>query len=46
MDEMQKRLLVGDVRFLATTQKALDILTNWGECMLCKDTFYKDGKKQ
>ena len=46
MDEMQKKLLVGDVKFLATSQRALDILANWGECMLCKDTFCKDEKKQ
>jgi len=39
MDEMQRRLLAGDAKFLATTQKSLDILSNWGECMLCKEVF-------
>jgi len=39
INEMQERLLSGDVKFLATTPKSLDILNNWGECMLCKEVF-------
>lgn len=45
MNEMQRRLLVGDVRFLATTPAALQVLQDWGECMLCKHVFYDDEKK-
>lgn len=41
MDEMQKRLLSGNVRYLATTPKSLDILNNLGECMLCNEVFQK-----
>jgi len=43
MDELQKRLLSGDIKPLAQNDKQLDILKNWGECMLCKDVF-QNGK--
>ena len=42
---MQERLLSGDVKFLATTPKSLDILNNWGECMLCKEVFRSCNEK-
>ncbi len=46
MDEMQKRLLSGDVRFLATNKNLSEVLNNWGECMLCKEVFQNAGTKK
>ncbi len=45
MDEMQKKLLSGDVKFLATNSHLLEILNEWGECMLCKEVFQNDRRK-
>lgn len=39
MDEMQRRLLSGDVKFLATTPDLLKVSNDLGECMLCKEIF-------
>ncbi|MDD5699828.1 MAG: radical SAM protein [Candidatus Nanoarchaeia archaeon] len=44
MSEMQRRLLSGDVKFLASDKNLADVLSNWGECMLCKAVFYNEAK--
>jgi hypothetical protein len=42
MNVMQRRLLSGDVRFLATTPHLLKIADDLGECILCKEVFRSD----
>ena len=39
MNEMQKRLISGDVKFLATNSRLLKVSDDFGECMLCKEVF-------
>jgi len=46
MDETQKKLLAGDVKFLATNDYLLDILNSKGECMLCKEVFHNAKTKE
>jgi len=46
MNSMQKKLLSGNVKFLATDSNLSKILEDWGECMLCKEVFKNNGKKQ
>lgn len=41
MNEMQRKILSGDVKFLATTPYLSKISEELGECMLCKEIFYK-----
>jgi len=36
---MQRKLLSGDVRFLATDSHLLKVAEDLGECMLCKEVF-------
>jgi hypothetical protein len=45
MDEIQTKLLSGNVRFLATNYYLLNVVNNLGECMLCKEIFQNDEKK-
>lgn len=45
MSNMQRRLLSGDVRFLASNERLTGVLKDWGECMLCKAVFYNETKK-
>ena len=39
MTEMQRKLLSGDVKFLATNSHLLKVAEDLGECMLCKEVF-------
>lgn len=45
MNDMQRRLLSGDVKFLASNESLTRVLKDWGECMLCKAVFYNEAKK-
>lgn len=45
MDTTQRRILSGDVRFLATTPRLVQIADEKGECMLCKEIFYEKPKR-
>jgi len=45
MDEMQKKILSGNVKFLETNAHLYRVSKEWGECMLCKEIF-QDGKKK
>lgn len=44
MGKMQKKLLAGDVRFLATDSRLKKLADSLGECMLCKEVFRGSGK--
>ncbi len=46
MNEMQRRLLSGDVKFLATNSHLLKVSNDFGECMLCKEVFQNCGKNE
>jgi len=39
MNELQRRLLSGDIKSLATTRDLMKLREEWGECMLCKEVF-------
>ena len=41
MSDVQRKLLSGDVKFLATTDYLKRIAEEKGECMLCKEVFYE-----
>lgn len=45
VNSMQKKLLSGNVKFLATDSNLLRVLEDWGECMLCKEVFKNNGRK-
>jgi len=45
MNEMQRKLLAGNVRFLATNPHLLKVAEELGECMLCKEVFRSNGNK-
>lgn len=41
LSEMQKKILAGDVKHLATTVPLAKIMEEKGECMLCKEVFQR-----
>jgi hypothetical protein len=44
MSDIQKRILAGDVRFLARDSRLERIAKEQGECMVCKEVFQNEKK--